>query len=188
MSLAETLSLVVANLDRAGIAHMISGSIASTHHGEPRSTRDIDIVIVAEIDQVGAFIDCFDPSRYYFGDPIVDGVLRDQFNIIDTVTGWKIDLMARRDRPFSRTEFDRREPINLFGVSTSIATGEDTILAKLEWRKESGSHRQLDDVVAIISVRKDLDLGYLHHWAEALGLTDDLNLALEISSGKTGLN
>lgn len=65
MSLAETVAVVVTKLDHAGIAHMIAGSIASTHYGEPRSTQDIDLVIVAEVDQVRAFVDCFDRSRYW---------------------------------------------------------------------------------------------------------------------------
>ncbi len=41
----EFLSRVVALLDNAGIPHMLAGSMASTFHGEPRMTRDIDMVI-----------------------------------------------------------------------------------------------------------------------------------------------
>ncbi len=182
MSLAETLALVVAHLDRAGIAHMVAGSIASTHHGEPRSTRDIDLVIVAEVEQVAMFVDCFDPSRYYLGNPVVDGVLRDQFNLIDTMTGWKVDLLLRKDRPFSRAEFERRQPVTILGVSTAVATVEDTILAKLEWGKAAGSQRQLDDVVAMISVQRHLDLDHLHRWASELGIADDLDRAFDLAS------
>ena len=33
-----------------------------------------------------------------------------QFNVIDLASGWKIDLMIRKARPFSREEFTRRRP------------------------------------------------------------------------------
>lgn len=182
MSLAETLALVAKQLDRAGIAYMVAGSIASTHHGEPRSTQDIDLVIVAELDQVKTFVDCFDPSRYYLSNPLVDGGLRDHFNLIDTMTGWKVDLMLRKDRPFSRSEFERRQPVMILGVLTAVATAEDTILAKLEWGKAGGSQRQMDDAVAMIKVQDHLDEDYLHHWAVELGVADDLRKAFDLAS------
>jgi len=31
---------------------------------------------------------------------------RDMFNRIDTSTGWKVDLIVRKDRPFSVMEFE----------------------------------------------------------------------------------
>src|SRR5262249_754069 len=45
MSDAHPLGAIVALLDAAGIPHMLTGSFASTFHGSPRSTRDIDLVI-----------------------------------------------------------------------------------------------------------------------------------------------
>lgn len=38
MTLAELLAEIVRALDATGIPHMVAGSLASTHHGEPRST------------------------------------------------------------------------------------------------------------------------------------------------------
>ena len=36
-----------------------------------------------------------------------------QFNAIDPESGWKVDLIVREDRPYSRTEFERRERASL---------------------------------------------------------------------------
>ncbi len=41
----DFLSVVVAMLDEAEIPHMLAGSMVSTFHGEPRMTRDIEMVI-----------------------------------------------------------------------------------------------------------------------------------------------
>lgn len=67
----EFLRAVVALLDDAEIPHMLAGSMASTFHGEPRMTRDVDMVIDPTIESMGRFVAALDRSRYY-----VDAVRR----------------------------------------------------------------------------------------------------------------
>jgi hypothetical protein len=97
------------------------------------------------------------------------------FNVIDNLTGWKIDFILRKDRHFSRTEFERRTPATLFGVAVFIATAEDTIVAKLEWSKLSGgSRRQRRDIAGIVAVvGPALDQPYLQHWISELDLAEE---------------
>ena len=45
VSFADLLPEVIAHLDRSGIPFMVTGSLASSFHGEPRATRDLDMVI-----------------------------------------------------------------------------------------------------------------------------------------------
>ena len=77
------------------------------------------------------------------------------FNIIDLASGWKADLIIRKDRPFSREELARRQPVNISGVETYIATPEDAILSKIEWHSMSGSERQRRDVLEMLVVNFD---------------------------------
>ena len=98
---------------------------------------------------------------------------RGQFNVIDLSTSWKADLIFIKDRPFSRTELERRAPVTLLGVSLFVATAEDTILAKLEWAKLGASERQLEDVRGIIEAQADaLDRAYSAGWLDALGVRE----------------
>lgn len=46
MSLAGLLTRLTTLFDAAGVPYMLTGSLASTLYGEPRSTQDIDIVVV----------------------------------------------------------------------------------------------------------------------------------------------
>lgn len=66
-----------------------------------------------------------------------------QFNIVDLATGWKVDLIMRKSRPFSREEFDRRSEVDYHGVRLAIATAEDVLIAKLAWAKLGASERQV---------------------------------------------
>ena len=72
------------------------------------------------------------------------------FNVIDFDEGWKVDLIIRKDRPFSVEEFRRRQTIPVLGRSLPVASAEDVILAKLEWNSITPSERQLKDAFSVI--------------------------------------
>ena len=48
MSQQELLRKVIRVLDGAGIEYMVTGSIASSLQGEPRTTHDVDLVVDIE--------------------------------------------------------------------------------------------------------------------------------------------
>ncbi len=52
----ETLARLVASLNDAGAQDMIVGSFASTFHGEPRTTQDIDVVVQIAPDALERFL------------------------------------------------------------------------------------------------------------------------------------
>ncbi len=80
---------------------------ASTFHGEPRMTRDIDLVIEPSEQAIELFLDLIDPDRFYLNDAMEALRNRSMFNLIEPSTGWKVDFMIRKDRPFSVAEFAR---------------------------------------------------------------------------------
>ena len=61
-----------------------------------------------------------------------------QFNVIVLESDWKADLMLRKKRAFSRSEFERRELATIDETQVFVATAEDTIVAKLEWARAGG--------------------------------------------------
>jgi hypothetical protein len=178
MNVPETLRRIVAALDETGISYMLTGSFASAHYGVPRSTQDIDIVIEATDSQLRNFVRGLHSARYYAElDTALDALRHESlFNVIDTDTGWKIDLIIRKDRPFSREELGRRRLVP--GLPIFVASPEDVIVAKLEWAKLGGSQRQIEDAAAIIRIQGDaLDKSYLEKWISELELSDQWMLA-----------
>jgi hypothetical protein len=173
VSLAATLRTTVARLERARVPYMISGSVASAFHGEPRATRDLDVVIDPDPSSLDELLAELEAGGWYVDAETARSALaeRSSFNAIDPATGWKVDFVVRKDRPFSRQEFDRRIVADLFGLQAWIASPEDMIVAKLEWAARGGSERQLADVAAILHVSGErLDLGYVERWVTALEL------------------
>jgi hypothetical protein len=97
---------------------------------------------------------------------------RSRFNVIDIATAWKLDLILRKERPFSHAEFARRQPAELLGAHVFVATAEDTIIANLEWAVMADSERQFRDVAGILAVRgESIDRAYIERWITALDLT-----------------
>lgn len=173
MSLALLIAETIARLDRAEVPYMITGSVASSFHGQPRSTRDLDIVIDPDRHGTERLIQELERGGLYVDRAVALGAFEvsTQFNAIDGAAGWKIDFMLRKDRPFSREEFRRRVRSDLLGTLAWIASPEDTILAKLEWAAATDSHRQLGDVAAMLDVGAgSLDLAYVDRWVTDLGL------------------
>ena len=66
MSQQELLKKAVRVLEQLDIGYMISGSIASSLQGEPRSTHDIDIVVNLPQSKVRALAAAFPGPDYYF--------------------------------------------------------------------------------------------------------------------------
>jgi hypothetical protein len=177
---------VIAALERTRIPYMVTGSLASSAYGRVRSTRDIDVVIAPTEWQLTAFVGEFDNDRYYAdGDDAIDALRRrSQFNIIDFASSWKADLIIRKERPFNRKEFERRRDYEIGGMTVSLTSPEDILIAKLEWAKMGESERQIDDAAGIIEIQGEaLDSAYIEHWVAELELTAQWAAALQRASG-----
>jgi hypothetical protein len=181
------LRRIVSALDAADVPHMLVGSFASTWHGAPRTTQDIDLVIDPTAEALDVFVASLGDDDLYVS-PSARGALtaRDQFNVIDPSSGWKVDLVIRKDRPFSREELSRRVPARILEVETFIASAEDTILSKLEWSVAAGgSDRQISDAARVLAVGGDrLDVDYLDNWAAELGVSDQLARARALADAR----
>jgi len=94
----DFLTYAVSALERIGIQYAVVGSFASTAWGEPRMTRDIDIVIGLRADQVDALCREFPEVEFYVS-PIAarEAVSRGgQFNVIHPSSG--TELLPARSR------------------------------------------------------------------------------------------
>jgi len=179
-TIGQFLRHVTATLDVAGISYMLTGSLASSMYGIPRATNDIDLVVVPTRERLQVFNQLCRRFSYYVSDEDALGALEreTQFNVIDLERGWKVDLIIRKSREFSVTEFERRETHEVEGMRLTIATPEDVLLAKLEWFTMSESERQLADVAGIVRMQSNsLDFAYIERWVSELGLARPWDLA-----------
>lgn len=181
MSVAEVFQRITNALGQAGIPYMLTGSFAGSYYGAPRTTQDIDLVIEARPAQLHTFVQLLPATEYYVDlDTALEALRRESlFNVVDMATGWKIDLIVRKSRPFSEEEFRRRKSVHFQGMELVLASAEDIVLSKLEWAKRAHSQRQIEDAAAVVRARSDsLDDAYLRKWIVDLGVTAEWDAAL----------
>lgn len=143
------LLTVVQVLTRLSIPFMVTGSVASSYHGHPRSTHDADVVIDPTSEQLDALIGRLQAEEFYLDADTAHEALRTrgQFNAIEMRHACKIDLIVRRDRPYSVEEFTRRVRADFpFAKDVPVVSPEDAIVSKLEWARRAGdSERQITE-------------------------------------------
>jgi len=174
----ETL---IEKLNQQSIPYMLSGSFSSSLHGQPRATKDVDIVIAPTEEQVLNFAGTLGESYYVSLDAVRDAFAHTStFNVIDKLSAWKADFIICKDRPFSHQEFKRRSTTKIKGVDVWVTSPEDIILSKLEWAKDSQSELQFRDALGVAVVQwACLDQHYLHKWAKQLQVECSLKQLLK---------
>ena len=173
-------------LERLDVPYLIGGSFASSVHGEPRSTNDIDIVADLREEHVTRFVELV-RGEYYVSEEAVREAIRlgGSFNVLHMGAAVKIDVFIAGDDPFNRERLQSRARVLVASSPQTymfLDTAEHSILRKLEWYRRGGevSDRQWRDVLAILRVQGSrLDQSRLHSWADRLGVSDLLGRALE---------
>lgn len=175
------LERLIKKLDEQNIPYMLSGSVSSSLHGQPRATNDADIVIAPAEEQLIAFLKSLGDDYYVNPDAARDAFKSNSvFNVIDIQNSWKADLIIRKNRPFSREEFQRRQKANIMGLDAWVVSPEDVILSKLEWAKNSKSSQQFQDALGVATVQYErLDRDYMYKWAKELQVESSLERLLK---------
>ena len=175
--------LVIEALTALGVRYHIGGSYASSIHGVPRQTQDIDLVAALAPDTAAALARRL-ADRFYVDEASARSAARDRksFNLVHLDSGMKVDVFVLGDSPFDREEFELAVPIEVDrGHVVALKGPEHTILRKLMWYRAGGevSERQWADVVGIAGAQGDrLDRELLRRWARQLGIEDLLEKVL----------
>jgi hypothetical protein len=177
-------------LTKFGISYALGGSMASSVYGVPRYTHDADITAEPFPGKEAQLAAAFGEDYYLSESAIRDAVrLRSSFNIINTSTGFKVDVFIRKDRPFEQSAMSRRVSLEMPdapGQPITLHTPEDVILFKLWWYRlgNLASEHQIKDIIGVLQVQAGkLDEAYLDHWAADLGVTDLLARARQDANG-----
>jgi hypothetical protein len=176
VSLPELLKRVVDALDDASIDYMVTGSLASSLQGEPRTTHDIDLVVQIDPQQVQALIRSFPAPRFYLSEDAAREAIASggMFNLLEASEGDKVDFWLLTDNPFDRSRFARKYVEEVLGLQLKVSRPEDTILQKLKWAIASGgSEKAFTDALRVYEVQYGtLEVGYIEEWARRLGVAE----------------
>ena len=147
-------------LESLGLPYMVTGSVAAMAYGEPRLTNDVDVLIALAHRDVARFLSAFAaPDLYVPPRDVVEGAVAGvraerQFNIILPSVALKADFYVAWDELDGwGLERRRREPMGT-DAAVWIAPPEYVILRKLEFHVAGGSSKHVDDIRAILRLRR----------------------------------
>lgn len=167
----DILRDVSQRLGGAGIAFMLTGSVAMNYYAQPRMTRDIDLVVALTPADAEVVVRLFETDFYLDAETVARAIAgRSMFNLIHLDSVIKVDCIVRKDEAFRLEEFARRKEIVLEDFHTWIVSREDLILSKLAWAKDSRSEIHLRDARNLLAPECDLD--YLRSRALSLSVRD----------------
>ena len=182
--LDDLLGRIVAQLNQLRIPYHVGGSFASSFHGVPRTTADLDLVIEVDPERLDALAAALERDFYVNRQAMLEAVREQRsFNAILLDGSFKVDFFIRGRRAFDIEEFRRARPQQIRedgSLEVRLKSPEDLILRKLEWLEAGGgqSERQWRDVLGVMRVMEGrLDQAYLERWAAELGVASLLERA-----------
>lgn len=169
----DFLEKITDKLDLIQLPYMLSGSLAMGFYAVQRTTRDVDLVIEMQENEIQRLVNLF-KEGYYCSEPAIREaiVTNSMFNVIDTSTGFKIDFILRKNSIYDKNAFDRRKMLGFSELTTKkfwVISIEDLIIAKIRWIQDLVSERQLEDIQNLL-LNPVVDRNYLKYWIKELNL------------------
>lgn len=185
MDLLDVTLRVTRALEDLGVPYYVCGSLASSFHGEARSTNDADLVAEVRPEHVASLVQEL-RAEFYIDDGMIRRAIARQssFNVIHLETSHKVDVFVKKAQAYAQAALGRRVNAGLSAdlrQSVWVSSAEDAVLAKLQWYKlgQCVSERQWRDVIGVMKVQGDaLDVAYMRKWAEVLEVAHLLEEAL----------
>lgn len=175
--IGRAVSGVADLLNAMAVPWAVGGSVASSAHGDPRATNDVDLIAVLSEAQARELVGRLGESYYADADAAADAVRRrSSFNIIDKRSFIKLGVFVPGRGPLGAGQLDRRRELDVLPGARKIPVlgPEDVVLQKLSWYRMGGavSDRQWRDIVSVLRLaRVGLDDLYLDEVAHAEDLT-----------------
>lgn len=181
----EVTLRVTTVFEQLGVPYLVGGSLASSLHGKPRATQDVDLVADLQQRHVPGLVAAL-RGDFYLDEPAIRDAVnrRATFNVIHLGTLFKVDVFVAGDDPPTRRELERRQRYRLVGDppgELDVATPEDIVVQKLHWYRlgDHVSERQWSDAMSVLAVRgKGLDVRYMRELADEMNVGDLLARAL----------
>ena len=176
-------ALVAGALEKIGLRYVIGGSVAASIYGEPRSTLDLDVMIVADTASVRKLVQQLSPDFYVEEADAVEAVRTGgSFNAIHLASAMKVDFfIAEADRR-TRAQMDRRRAVHAGGGTLWFYSPEDIVVRKLMWFRLGGeqSDRQWRDILGVLRMSAEaMEMELLRHAAREFEVEDLLERAIK---------
>jgi hypothetical protein len=177
MTSQEAVQTIVDKCTELNIRFMIVGSLSSNYHGIERSTKDADLVVELNGDQLRDLAEKLKPTFLLDPQPRLESVTFTTRYIFKVANlDYEIELFHVTADPHDQERFRRRIKFEIYGRTAWVATAEDVIIQKLRWYHLNPRPKDFEDTRNVVAVQQDrLDWDYIHHWCDLHGSREHLD-------------
>ena len=156
----ELYLLFIRPLNKIKIDYMVTGATAAIIYGTPRFTNDLDLVIDLSTSDVTKFMNSFSEKTFYVPpeEVIKVEVSRDLYghiNLLHADTGYKADCYFIGKDPLHLWAMKNRLIIEVGNEKIWIAPPEYVIIRKLQYYREGGAQKHINDIRNMLAVSGD---------------------------------
>jgi len=157
----ELLEKIGRALEAHDIAYMVIGGQAVLVYGEPRLTKDIDVTLAKEPEEVEEVIEAVNKMRLdiLVDDP--DGFVSQTYVLPtqEPSNGIRVDFIFSSS-DYERQAIRRARSVRIGKASVRVAAPEDVIIHKII----AGRPRDLEDTKGVLLKNPDVDTEYIRRW------------------------
>jgi hypothetical protein len=181
--LQEALLPIIDSYDQLDVCYLLTGSLACSVYGLPRTVQDVDILADLHSQQLPLLFEHLAESYLFDQDAVSLAVQqRTSFSLLHPSRLVKIDIFLP-STVFEASMLQHSQTVPLIEGRAPLwmPSPEDVILTRLMWYRQSGNHAddQWNDLLGILKVQAPtLNLAYLSQQAEILKVSDLFVLAL----------
>jgi predicted nucleotidyltransferase len=168
-------------LDKSHISYMIIGGQAVLFYGEPRFTRDIDITLGLDVNDLETLLKIISNLKFKTLSKNIQKFVNETMvlPVSDIQSGIRIDFI------FSNSEFEKEaikrvKKVKYNGATIKVASLEDVVIHKMV----AGRPRDIEDILAILSKNPKFDSRYILSWLRKFDLMLDKNLTTQFKKIK----
>lgn len=176
--LIEVLAKFAGELTARKVRYVLIGGLAASIRGRIRTTEDLDLILLCNLDEAVALVESLRESGY---SPLLDDyekVARSALLIplIDRASGVQLDVAIGLSG-FEKEVIERADPMILQGHEIFVATPEDLLVLKIL----AGRPQDLQDVKGIVEIHANqLDWEYCLATAKCLESAVDIDLVPQL--------
>ena len=159
-----------------GINYFVTGGIATIVYGEPRFTRDIDVVLAVVPRDAERFLALWSPQQFYLPPREVfeeesARSMHGYFNLVHVDSGLAADCYVAGGDPLHDWALANVQVFDVEGLPVRVAPVEYVIVRKLSYFAQSGSTRHLEDIARMRHIQGDaIDVEQVERWVRVLGI------------------
>jgi len=168
----------LAPLSGGAIPYMVTGTAASIAYGEPRLTRDVDLVVALDVDRIEAFVALYPAEAFQFpGDAVIREVVSKAtggcFRVVHRATGFEGVIYPMGQDLLQQWGMEGRREVEVEGCRVWLAPPEYVIVRKLQCCRDGGGAMQARDIERMLAISGEaIDRAGLEAKISELGLSE----------------